>query len=89
MPNNDDENYANTKLENHNANIELEIQRLKELEEVQVLIDKLSFEDPLNADKFIQYNKSEIAYEMISDKEIIKAVHLEEKEVKTIEIPLL
>jgi len=90
LPNNDDENYANTKLENHNANIELEIQRLKELEEVQVLIDKLSFEDPLNADKFIQYNKSEIAYEMISNKKIIKAIHSnnQENQEKEIEISL-
>jgi hypothetical protein len=87
LPNKDDEDY-----EDHNANaepdIELEIQRLKELEEVQVLIDKLGFEDPLTADEFVQYDKSEIAREMISDEEIIKAVHPEEKEVETVETPL-
>jgi hypothetical protein len=55
------------------------------LEEVQVLIDKLGFEDPLTADEFVQYDKSEIAREMISDEEIIKAVHPEEKEVETVE----
>ena len=91
LPNNDDEDYANAELEDHNANIELEIQRLKELEKVQVLIDKLSFEDPLDADEFVQYDKFEIAREMISDKEIIKAIHPnnqenQEKEIKT---PLL
>src|SRR5215204_438500 len=74
LPNNNDEDY-----EDHDANIELEIQRLKELEEVQVLIDKFSFEDPLTADEFVQYDKSEIAREMISDEEIIKAVHPEER----------
>ena len=42
LPNNNDEDY-----EDHDANIELKIQRLKELKEVQVLIDKFSFEDPL------------------------------------------
>jgi len=58
------------------------------LEEVQVLIDKLSFEDPLNANKFVQYDKSKIACKMISDKKIIKAIHPnnqenQEKEIKT------
>src|SRR6266498_3129911 len=33
--------------------VEIDIQRLKELEKVQVLIDKLSFEDPLDADEFV------------------------------------
>ena len=53
MPNNNNKNYANTELEDHNANIELEIQCLKKLEKIQVLIDKLGFEDPLNADEFV------------------------------------
>src|SRR6266542_2522258 len=90
LPNNDDENYVNTELEDHNANIELEIQRLKELEEVQVLINKLSFEDPLDADKFVQYDKSEIAHEIISDEEIIKAIHSnnQKNQEKEIETPL-
>ena len=90
LPNNDDEDYANAELEDHNANIELEIQRLKELEEVQVLIDKLGFEDPLDADEFVQYDKSEIAREMISDEEIIKAINPnnQENQEKEIETPL-
>ena len=90
LPNDDDdEDHANTELQDHNANIRLEIQRLKELEEVQVLIDKLGFEDPLTADEFVQYDKSEVAREMISDEEIIKAVYLKEKEVEMVETPLL
>ena len=70
MSNNDDEDYANAELEDYNVNIEFKIQRLKELEEVQVLIDKLSFEDHLNADEFVQYDKSKIARKIIFDEEI-------------------
>src|SRR6266542_610525 len=70
LPNNDDEDYANAKFEDYNSNIKLEIQYLKKLKEVQVLIIKLSFEDPLNANEFVQYDKFEIAHEMISDEEI-------------------
>ncbi len=88
MLNNDDKNYVNVELENYDTNIEHEIQYLKKLEEVQVLIDKLDFEDPLTADKFIQYDKSEIARKMIFDEEIIKAIYSEEKEVETVETPL-
>ena len=53
MLNNDDKNYVNVELENYDTNIEHEIQYLKKLEEVQVLIDKLDFEDLLTADEFI------------------------------------
>jgi len=88
LPNNDDEDYANAELEDHNANIELEIQRLKKLKKVQVLINKLDFKDSLTADKFVQYDKFKIAHEMIFDEKIIKAVHSEEKEVKTVETSL-
>ena len=90
LPNNDDEDYANTELKNHNVNIELEIQCLKKLEEVQVLIDKLDFEDPLNANEFVQYDKSEIVREMISDEEIIKAIqpNNQKNQEKEIETPL-
>ncbi len=61
------------------------------MEKVQVLIDKLSFEDPLNANEFVQYDKSKITYEMISDEEIIKAIHPnnQENQEKKIEILLL
>lgn len=52
----------------------LELKRLKEMEEVQVLIDKLDFDNPFSAEEFIKYDKSEITDEMISDEEILKAV---------------
>ncbi len=60
------------------------------MKEIQVLINKLGFEDSLNADEFIQYDKSEIAYEMISDEEIIKAIHFnnQKNQEKEIETPL-
>ncbi len=71
--------------------IELELECLKELKEVQVLINKLNFEDSLIADEFIQYDKSETTCEMISDKKIIKAIYSnnQENQKKEIEIPLL
>ncbi len=89
MLNNNNKDYVNAELKDYDTNIKLEIQCLKELEEVQILIDKLNFKDPLTANEFIQYDKSEITCEIISDKEIIKAVHPKEKEVETIETPLL
>jgi hypothetical protein len=56
------------------ANIQLELQRLKDLEEVQVLIDKLDFDNPLTAEEFVRYDRSEITGEMKSNEEILKAV---------------
>ncbi|PKY51665.1 hypothetical protein RhiirA4_468835 [Rhizophagus irregularis] len=46
---------------------------LRELEEVQVLINKLDFEDSFTAEKFVFYNNFKIITEMISDDEILKA----------------
>ena len=46
-------NYNDDYREDHNANIKLELECLKELKEVQVLIDKLNFKDSLTADKFV------------------------------------
>ena len=89
MPNNDDEDYANAKFEDYNSNIKLEIQYLKKLKEVQVLIIKLSFEDPLNANEFVQYDKFEIAHEMISDEEIIKAIYFNNQENQEKEIEMI
>ena len=57
-----------------NADILIELARLKELEEVQVLIDKLDIENPFTAEEFVQYDDSEITTDMISDEEILKAV---------------
>ena len=44
------------------------------MEEVQVLIDKLDFDNPFSTEEFVKYDKSEITDEMISDEEILKAV---------------
>ena len=84
LPNYDeDENGINMNdredRENH-ANIELELKRLKELKEVQVLIDKLDFESPLTAEELVQCDKSETTAEMISNEEILKAVLPNEQE---------
>jgi hypothetical protein len=46
----------------------------KELEEVQVLIDKLNFENPFSAEEFIQFDNIEITTEIPSDEEILKSV---------------
>ena len=50
------------------------------MEEVQVLIDKLVFDDPFTAEEFVECDKSETTGEMISDKEILKAVLPNEQE---------
>jgi len=63
-----------------NRDIQLELERLKEIEEVQVLIDKLVFENPFTAEEFVQFDKSETTGEMISDEEILKAVLPNEQE---------
>ena len=66
-----------------NRDIQLELERLKEIEEVQVLIDKLVFENPFTAEEFVQFDKSETTREMISDEEILKAVlHNEQEQEK-------
>ena len=52
----------------------LELKRLKEMEEVQVLIDKFDFDNSFFAEEFVRYDKSKITDKMISDKEILKTV---------------
>ena len=47
---------------------------MKELEEVQVLIDKLDFEEPFIVKELVIYDESEIMTGMISDEEILKGV---------------
>ena len=78
---NDDNDYED-------YDVELELKHLKELEEVQVLIDKLDFDNPLTADEFLKYDKSEVACEIISDKEIIKIICFEKDNIKIMDIPL-
>ena len=76
--------------ENHEDNVDIliELEHLRKLEEVQVLIDKCNFEDPFTAKEFIQCDGAEITKEMISDEEILKAVLPNEKEKEVEEIPL-
>lgn len=44
------------------------------MEEVQVLIDKFYFDNPFTAEEFVEYDKSEITTEMMSNEEILEAV---------------
>jgi hypothetical protein len=69
----------------NNADILLELERLRELEEVQVLINKLDFEDPFTAEEFVLYDDSEKTTEMISDEEILKAIQPNNQEKEEIE----
>ena len=78
LPNDDDDNDN----DENSTDIQIELKRLKELKEVQVLIDKLIFDDPLTAKEFVQFDKSEITGEMISDEEIVKAVLPEPNELE-------
>ncbi len=84
-------NYNDDYHKDRDVNIKLELECLKKLKKVQVLIDKLNFKDSLTANKFVQYDKSKTIYEMISDKEIIKAIHPDNQknQEKEIETPLL
>ena len=63
--------------ENHD--ILLELKRLKEVEEVQVLINKLDFNEAFTAEEFIEYDESEPTNEMISDEEILNGILPNEK----------
>jgi hypothetical protein len=80
----DDESVEREDREN-NANILLELERLRELEEVQVLINKLDFKDPFTAEEFVLYDDSEKTTEMISDEEILKAIQPNNQEKEEIE----
>jgi len=83
-PSDDDESVEREDREN-NADILLELERLRELEEVQVLINKLDFEDPFTAEEFVLYDNSEKTTEMISDEEILKAIQPNNQEKEEIE----
>lgn len=56
------------------AETQVLLTHMKELDEVQDLIDKLNFENPLTAGEFIQCDGSELTTEMISNEEILKVV---------------
>jgi len=76
--------------DNDENEILMELARIKELEEVQVLIDQLNPENPFTAEEFVDYDNSEGTTEMVSDEEILKAVlpNDQEKEEEIEEIPL-
>src|SRR5688500_10975796 len=61
-------------------NILLKFKRLKEMKEVQVLINKLNFDNPFSTKEFIKYDKFKITDEMISDKKILKAILLNQED---------
>ncbi|CAB5205275.1 unnamed protein product [Rhizophagus irregularis] len=69
-----DDESVNREVYENNTDIQLELERLKELEEVQVLINKLDFKDSFTTEEFVLYDDSEVTMEMISDDEILKAV---------------
>ena len=83
-PSDDDESVEREDREN-NADILLELERLRELEEVQVLINKLDFKDPFTAEEFVLYDDSEKTTEIISDEEILKAIQPNNQEKEEIE----
>src|SRR6266498_4351078 len=77
LPNYDDDDVSD---DENCTDIQVELKRIKELKEVQVLIDKLVFDDPFTAEEFVEYDKSETTEEMIYDEEILKAVLSNEQE---------
>ena len=63
--------------ENHDILLELEC--LKKVEEVQVLINKLDFDEAFTAEEFIEYDESEPTNKMISDEKILNRILPNEK----------
>src|SRR6266545_4125841 len=86
LPNYDDDDVSD---DENCTDIQVELKHIKELEEVQVLIDKLVFNDPFTAEEFVEYDKSEITGEMISDEEILKAVLPNEQEKEEDSLPTI
>jgi hypothetical protein len=79
--------------DNDENEILMELARIKELEEVQVLIDQLNPENPFTAEEFVDYDNSEGTTEMVSDEEILKAVlpndQEKEEEIEEISLPTI
>ena len=95
LPEYDDENRSEneTNMEDREdredrAQLLIDLARIRELEEIQVLIDKLDIENPFTAEEFIECNKSETTGEIMSDEEILKSVLPNEKEKEIQETPL-
>ena len=75
-------------LDDYHADTQIYSMHTKELEEIQVLIDKLDFENPFSAEEFIQFDNIEITTEIPSNEEILKAVlpNNQEKELEIEEL---
>ena len=69
LPKNEDEDDKTNE-----ADREIYHTHIKELDEIQELIDKLDFDNPLTADEYVQYDDSEITTDMIPNEEILRAV---------------
>lgn len=86
----DDENESGSEIDiNGDDDPDTRVYRthIKELEEVQELIDVLDFENSFTADEYVQYDRGEITTEILSNEEILKAV-LPNNQEKEIEEPL-
>ena len=84
MPKND---KNETDMNDNYSNI-IYLMHIKELNEIQILIDQLNFEEPFTAEEFIQYDDSKITTEILSNEEILKAVLPDNQEKEIEEIPL-
>ena len=56
------------------AEEQIYLTHMKELDEIQELIDKLDLENPFTAKEYVQYDDSDIVTDMISNEEILKVV---------------
>jgi hypothetical protein len=54
--------------------MEITIDNINELNEVQVLIDKLNLEDSFSANEFIHYDDTEVITEIRTNEEILSAI---------------
>lgn len=72
LPKNED--GENGDDETDEADRQIYLTHEEELEEIQELIDRLDFDNPMTADEYIQYDDSEITTDMISNEEILRAV---------------
>lgn len=76
------------------AEQQIYLTHMKELDEIQELIDKLDLENPFTAEEYVQYDDSNIVTDMISNEEILKVVlpnnDNQEKEIEELDpLPLI
>jgi len=77
---------------NDRTDTQVFLTHMKELKEIQTLIDKLNLKNPFTADKFIKYVGNEIITEMISNEEILKIIlsnNNQEEEAEEIPLPVI